>query len=233
MAINTASLNEQWLNWKQALTIKTAMAVARTSGSWLEAGTVAAALACLGTCLVTLPGAVEARAARGFVCGTSNGSPATQAITKDGRQVPVIRWTSSTFNDAGWSPQRRCEEVSTRFDTFHREGRLSYITTGRMNGLPVICTARSSGSGCDGLLYTLKPGQDATATLKSLLEIRVKARGPLYETTSRLYVSIDELMETAQANADGATTTAGASSSSVKATAESPSSDKPQDGALF
>jgi hypothetical protein len=68
--------------------------------------------------------------------------------------------------------------------------------------LPVICTASRSGGACDGLLYTLKPGQDATSTLRNLLEIRVKARGPLNETNSRLYVSLDELLTTAQANAD-------------------------------
>ena len=65
----------------------------------------------------------------------------------------------------------------------------------------MICTAASRGGACDGLLYTLKPGQDATSTLKNLLEIRVKARGPLNETNSRLYVSLDELLSTAQANA--------------------------------
>ena len=142
-------------------------------------------------------------AARGFTCGTAAGVPSTNAMTSSGKQVPVIRWTSSTFNDAGWSQQRRCEEVSARFDTYLKQGRLSYITTGRMNGLPVICTATSKSSGCDGLLYTLKPGQDATSTLRNLLEIRVKARGPLNETTERLYVGLDELLETAQTNAAG------------------------------
>lgn len=112
----------------------------------------------------------------------------------------MIRWSSSTFNEAGWNQQRRCEEVSARFDTYLKQGRLAFITTGRMNGQPVICTARSKGGGCDGLLYTLKPGQNATTTLRNLLEIRVKARGPLNETTERLYVSLDELLETAQTN---------------------------------
>jgi hypothetical protein len=139
--------------------------------------------------------------ARGFVCGKAAGAPATIVVTADGRQVPVIRWTSSVFNDAGWSQERRCKEVSDRFNGFLRQGRLAYITTGRMNGLPVICTATSKGSGCDGLLYTLKPGQDATSTLRNLLDIRVKARGPLNETYSRLYVSLDELIDTAQGKA--------------------------------
>ena len=155
----------------------------------------ACAAACIGT------SAQAGVSARSFVCSSAAGAPATNVVTGDGRQVPVIRWTSSVFSDAGWSQQRRCQEVSSRFDGFLKQGRLSYITTGRMNGQPVICTAGSRGGACDGLLFTLKPGQDATATLKNLLEIRVKARGPLNETNSRLYVSLDELLSTAQANA--------------------------------
>ena len=143
-------------------------------------------------------------AARGFVCGVSNGSPTTNAVKADGAQVPVIRWTSTTFEASGWNPQRRCQEVSGRFDTYLKQGRLAFITTGRINGLPVICTAASNGGPCDGLLYTLKPGQNATATLRDLYEIRVKARGPLNETTSRLYVSLDELIKTAEGNSDDA-----------------------------
>ena len=65
------------------------------------------------------------------------GVPATSVVTNDGKRVPVIRWTSHVFNDAGWSPQRRCQEVSGRFDTYLKQGRLAYITTGRINGLPV------------------------------------------------------------------------------------------------
>ena len=150
-----------------------------------------------------VPAAHAAPAAGGFVCGSAQGVPSTNAVKRDGSQVPVIRWTSTTFKSSGWSAERRCKEVSSRFNTYLQQGRLAYITTGRINRLPVICTANKKGGPCDGLLYTLKPGQNATATLRNLLEIRVKARGPLNETTSRLYVSLDELMKTAQANSSG------------------------------
>lgn len=167
----------------------------------------------MASCLSSLPASAGV-SARSFVCGRAAGAPATNAVTADDQQVPVIRWTSSVFNDAGWNQQRRCQEVSSRFDGFLKQGRLAYITTGRMNGQPVICTAASRGGACDGLLFTLKPGQDATATLKNLLEIRVKARGPLNETNSRLYVSLDELLTTAQANAGIGTAPAPAKSGS-------------------
>jgi len=135
----------------------------------------------------------EARA-QDFVCSSVGGVPTTTASMADGRSVPVIRWTSNAFDGAGWTPERRCQEVSSRFTTYHRDGRLNYITTGRINGLPVICTAASNGGPCDGLLYTLKPGQNATATLRNLFDVRYKARGPLNETSGRLYLNMNELL---------------------------------------
>ena len=159
-------------------------------------------IAAAATCVI-YTGSVQANTdARGFACGVSKGSPTTYAIKANGSQVPVIRWTSTVFDAAGWSQERRCKEVSNRFNNLLKQGRLTYITTGRINSLPVICTASSKSSGCssDSLLYTLKPGQNATATLLDLLEIRVKARGPLNETSERLYINIDELI-----NAPGST----------------------------
>lgn len=165
---------------------------------------VLTAASCVAVSSITSVHAQSSVAARSFVCSTAAGAPATNVVTQGGQQVPLIRWTSNVFNDAGWTPQRRCQEVSGRFDSYFRQGRLDYITTGRMNGLPVICTARSNGGACDGLLFTLKPGQNATQTLQDLFSIRTKARGPLNETNSRVYVSLDELVTNAQANTSAA-----------------------------
>jgi len=168
------------------------------------AGAMAAMVCSALSCLALAPAPAEASVqARSFVCSTSAGAPATNVVTQSGQQVPLIRWTSAVFNDAGWTPERRCQEVSSRFNDYFRQGRLDFITTGRMNGLPVICTARSHGGACDGLLFTLKPGQNATKTLQDLFSVRTKARGPLNETNSRVYISIDELVSTAEANASG------------------------------
>jgi len=144
--------------------------------------------------LLSSPAFAAEPQATSFICNTSDGVPTTSAVTASG-QVPVIRWTSTTFSNAGWSPERRCQEVSTRFNVYKQKGMLEYITTGRMNSLPVICVTRTEGGGCDGLLYTLKPGQDATRTLKKLFDIRTTpGAAPLNETTSRIYVSVADLI---------------------------------------
>ena len=70
-----------------------------------------------------------------------------------------------------------------------------------MNGLPVICVANSDGGACAGLLYTLKPGQNATATLRNLFNIQKKpGSAPLEETTSRLYVNVDSMIQRKMGN---------------------------------
>ena len=133
--------------------------------------------------------------AAGISCMNANGVPATVVSTKSGKQVPIIYWKSDTFSGSGWTPTRRCQEVSARFQEYHQSGMLNFITTGRMNGLPVICVAKTNGGGCAGLLYTLKPGQNATATLKKVLDIKTKpGAAPLEETTARLYVSFDSVV---------------------------------------
>jgi len=153
--------------------------------------------------------------ASGFSCSISNGAPATMVETADGRRVPLIRWTSSTFDGAGWTPARRCQEVSQRFETFRQQGRLNYLTTGRMNSLPVICTAKQTGDACDGLLYTLKPGQDPTTSLTRLLDVRFKARGPLNETQERVYINVNELISGNGANSSSAVTPASSPSTTA------------------
>ena len=148
----------------------------------------------------------DASAASKFYCGSFEGAPSTMTTTKSGKQVPIITWKSSHFSGSGYTPQRRCEIVSQRFNTLHQRGQMNLLTTGRMNGLPVICAAAINPGPCvqDGLLYTLKPGQNATQTLKNLISIRTKASGPLTETASRLYISIEEI-EAAHENGSAST----------------------------
>lgn len=128
-------------------------------------------------------------------CMKASGVPATVVSTKSGKQVPIIYWKSETFSSSGWTPTRRCQEVSARFQEYHQAGTLEFITTGRMNGMPVLCVSKTDGGGCAGLLYTLKPGQNATATLQKLFDIRNKpGAAPLEETTARLYVNFDTVV---------------------------------------
>jgi Circadian oscillating protein COP23 len=120
-----------------------------------------------------------------FTCSTSNGKPTTVANTPQA-DVPVIVWDSEYFSGSGYPPQTRCEMVSARFETFRQEGTLDYLTTGVMNGMPVVCVSNSVGSGCraNGLLFTLKAGTDPNQALQDLMDVRYQASGAMYQSVS-------------------------------------------------
>ncbi|MFB8795429.1 MAG: COP23 domain-containing protein [Microcoleus sp.] len=160
--------------------------------SIFAAGSIAFAVSAIGT----YASAQTTLQTRAFVCGTSNGAPTTIARTNRG-DVPVIRWTSDRFRDAGYSPERRCIEVSARFQQYFRNQKLNYLTTGMMNNQQVVCVADREGGNCIGLLFTLKGGSDPTQVLNSLLAVRVRASGPLNESTSRVYIDMSEYLEQA------------------------------------
>jgi len=119
-----------------------------------------------------------------FYCGvSSDGIPTTFANTRRGR-VQVVKWTSDFFTDSGYSPERRCQEVSSRFQRHHSSGQLNFLTAGYLNGQPAICAGNSSPP-CtsEKLLFTLKPGSDAAARIQQIFNISVGAsNSPLFES---------------------------------------------------
>jgi hypothetical protein len=87
-----------------------------------------------------LPG-VEAKEAS-FVCSQLDNSPATVAKIK-GSEIPIIKWVTTEIDN--YPPEKRCSEVSARFQTYYQAGSLKYITTGQMNNENVICTTNHEG----------------------------------------------------------------------------------------
>jgi hypothetical protein len=155
--------------------------------------TFASTVATVGLVLTLAPIKAEAKA-QYFSCVTQAGVPTTVAMMSNGKQVPVIRWTSSVFSNDGWSPERRCQEVSSRFSQFNDNNQLRYLTTGYMNGMNVICIALNKGDRCSGLVYTLKPGQNPTQTLNRLFGVQRTATGPLNETGDRTYIDMNQYL---------------------------------------
>ena len=137
----------------------------------------ASAIALATTLVASIPTPAQTT---GFVCGKSGGQPAT-ILQRSSGNVTVIKWLSNSFSDSGFDAQRRCEQVSDRFQQYHKTGNLKYLTTGVINRQPVICVANRRGGDCarelpnNGLLFTVKPGSDARDTLKRLVNLRDRA----------------------------------------------------------
>lgn len=129
-----------------------------------------------------------------FFCGRSQGVPATIARTSRG-DVPVIRWVSTQFANSGYTPQKRCQIVSQKFQQYNNDGTLKYLTTGWKNGNSVVCVASYQGGSCSGVLFTLKPGQNPNKTLRQLMAVRTRASGPLNETEERVYIDMEQFLQ--------------------------------------
>lgn len=147
-----------------------------------------------------------------FFCGTSKGYPATIAKTSKGN-VPFIVWSGNYFSDSGWTPQRRCSDVSARFQQYYVSGFLKYLTTGTVNSLPVICPTTQKNAPCARdskgnllVLMTLRADdKNPGRTLEQLLQVRTRATGPLYQSTERPYFNIDEVIEERSAQGENFT----------------------------
>jgi hypothetical protein len=127
-------------------------------------------LTALGTIVGTAqPGRSQAT---GFSCDQSSGVPVTVYQNRQGGQEPWIKWVSNAFSDSGYNPVTRCREVSGRLETYRANKQLKYLTVGMMNRQPVVCTASRVNGRCEGLVFTLKPNQDAVRTLNNLLAWR-------------------------------------------------------------
>ena len=112
-----------------------------------------------------------------FVCTVDTGNvPTTYAQTPEG-STPVFKWTSNFFRPP-YTPMQRCQEVTKRMNSFHRQNQLDALTSGRVNNLPVIC----AGAGCDprgsNVLLTLKPNQSGNQVLQEIDANRSGAAGP-------------------------------------------------------
>ncbi|MCL1466022.1 CHAT domain-containing protein [Argonema galeatum] len=152
------------------------------------------ALGCTAT--TTQTGSAESA---NFFCGARKDTPATVARTSRG-DIPVIRWVSTYFSGAGYTPSSRCVEVSKRFQTYYDNGTLNYITTGMINRQPVVCVAKSPGSGCSEVLFTLENTDDPNQVLQELLDVRVGTtavpitRGETQVTQQPIYIDIKDYL---------------------------------------
>jgi Circadian oscillating protein COP23 len=160
-----------------------------------------------------------------FFCGASQGVPVTYANTPRGN-VPIIRWRSNYFSDSGYTPERRCDEVSGRFQTYYNSGSLNFITTGMMNGQPVVCVSATNGGGCQGLLLTLRPNDNASQVVQQLFDIRAGAAGPINQSANRVYIDVNQLLETGEVEA-GSTPAAPTESTAPSAQPETQPSTQP------
>ncbi|WP_449416638.1 COP23 domain-containing protein [Phormidium nigroviride] len=144
-------------------------------------GSIVAAAIAIGTAALPQPSQAQTPR-RTFFCGMSQGRPATVVRTVRGPMTMVI-WINEDFTASGWTPERRCKEISGRFERFNSSGQLKHLKAGKVSGQPVICAASTRSSSCSSntVLITLPAGTNANAVLDRLLNTRAGASAtPIY-----------------------------------------------------
>ena len=104
-----------------------------------------------------------------YTCEENEGVPTTFIKIAQEKRA-VIRWLNDLGKEAGYTPERRCQEVTARFNLWGKQQR-QYVNYGIMNNQPVLCATDKPKGGCISLLYTLKPGDDPKKTLNDFLEL--------------------------------------------------------------
>ncbi|MFN6540419.1 MAG: AAA-like domain-containing protein [Nostoc sp. EkiNYC01] len=105
-----------------------------------------------------------------FLCENIQGIPTTVVKLEQSRRN-VIYWDSNYFMSSGYTQKRRCEIVTKRLNMAIFEQYPVYLTSGQLNNQKVICTTNKLGSGCQQVLFTLKPNQDDKTILRDFLQL--------------------------------------------------------------
>lgn len=132
-----------------------------------------------------------------FACGSSYSDRLKQKVPttivwRASDRRAIVQWTKPM--DSYWSPEKRCEQVSTQMSQAFEAGTLKYITNGKINGQNVICTATEVKGDCKNLLMTLRSEDKPLQFLGELKDIfNGKNTGAVIHNSSdpQMYYEVD------------------------------------------
>ncbi|WP_192925030.1 COP23 domain-containing protein [Sodalinema gerasimenkoae] len=102
-----------------------------------------------------------------FSCQSVNGEY-TVMYHPDGQDGQGYAWATPTALGGGWTPERRCSEISRRLESYRPDG-LSELGTNVENGYDVVCVTTQENSSCR-IVLTVPPGQDPRQTRDLVFE---------------------------------------------------------------
>ncbi|MFM7423386.1 MAG: COP23 domain-containing protein [Elainella sp.] len=95
-----------------------------------------------------------------FSCQMANGQY-TVMYNPQSQPNQYYAWATPTALGGGWSPERRCNEISRRLEFYRPDGLLE-LQTGVENGYNTVCVTTEDVSTCR-IVLTVPPGQDPVA----------------------------------------------------------------------
>jgi hypothetical protein len=96
-----------------------------------------------------------------FTCRQNNGQY-TVMYQPESQPGKYFAWAVPQQMGGGWSPERRCQEISSRLERYRPEG-LVEMQTGTENGYNTVCVTTDSNGSCR-IVFTVPRGQDPATT---------------------------------------------------------------------
>jgi hypothetical protein len=97
-----------------------------------------------------------------FSCELVNGEY-TVMYYPESRPDEGYAWAIPSALGGGWTPQKRCNAITSRFESYREDGLLE-LTTGQENGYNTICVTTQVDPRDCRLVLTVPPGQDPQLT---------------------------------------------------------------------
>jgi hypothetical protein len=136
-----------------------------------------------------------------FYCGyTQDGNlyPATMVGVSGREREPrtIIVWKNKVVN---FTPQKRCEIVSRKFQSAWDRRNFNYLITGtdRKTGTGLICAVRDRSGTCDAskMLFTVVDRQKAQDIIQEIYDSMQKTSNPTYQADPNKLIDMQELIK--------------------------------------
>jgi Circadian oscillating protein COP23 len=96
-----------------------------------------------------------------FSCQASNGRYSVM-YQPESQPSKYFAWAVPQQMGGGWTPEKRCREISARLELYRPDG-LVEMQTGTENGYNTVCVTTDNVPGCR-IVFTVPKGQDPVAT---------------------------------------------------------------------
>lgn len=102
-----------------------------------------------------------------FSCQVTNGNY-TVMYQPESQPDQFYPWATPKALGGGWTPEKRCNEIARRLESYRPEG-LQELRTARENNLNTVCVTTDENAACR-IVFTVPPGQDANVTRNQVFE---------------------------------------------------------------
>ena len=115
---------------------------------------------------------------------------------KEHRQL--IGWKSQYF-DKEYTPEKRCQIVTKKFQEKYDSGNLDYLIRGTSKGYPIICGVKNIDDPCDqdSQLFTLKKHNNSEKIKEALIQTLNKASGMIMQSSGNTPVPFADVLKNA------------------------------------